>query len=88
MDISLSPQGQIVNETAVGLAGSTINGSLVSANSTEFSVNSSEHDFFDFGESCKVTNLNFYLITVISVVYICWFTFRMACLNFSKVKRN
>ena len=52
MNIKLLPRGDFV-KTAVGLAGSSVNGSMVSRNGTKYSLNASEYDLFEFGESCK-----------------------------------
>ena len=37
-----------------GLAGASINGTMKSRNGTAYPVKSSEHDLFDFGESCEL----------------------------------
>ena len=41
-----------------GLAGASINGTMVSRNEKAYTVNSSEHDMFDFGESCKFSSFS------------------------------
>ena len=37
-----------------GLAGASINGTMKSGIGIAYPVKSSEHDFFDFGESCEL----------------------------------
>ncbi|KAH3860947.1 hypothetical protein DPMN_023871 [Dreissena polymorpha] len=36
-----------------GLAGNVQDGHFVSQNGSEYPVNASEHDMFDYGESCE-----------------------------------
>ena len=42
-----------IKPSSNGLAGSSINGTMQSRFGTAYPVNGSEHDLFDFGESCK-----------------------------------
>ena len=53
LNIKMTPGGKINDLQFLGLAGSSMNSILISGNGSQYSSNSSEHDLFDFGESCK-----------------------------------
>lgn len=53
LNIKMKPKGIFSDLQSLGLAGSSVNGVLISGNGSKYSNNSSEHDLFDFGESCK-----------------------------------